>query len=48
MKIREEKQQKAAKRKGKLSADTFKLEDEVWIQNAANKKDGTKLVVSRK
>ena len=38
MKIRAEKQQKAAKKKGKLSADTFKLEDEVWIQNAANKR----------
>ena len=36
MKIRAEKQQKAAKKKGKLSADTFELEDEVWIQNAAN------------
>ena len=38
MRIRAEKQQKAAKKKGKLSADTFELGDEVWIQNAANKR----------
>ena len=38
MKIRTEKQQKAEKKKGKLSADTFELGDEVCIQNAANKR----------
>ena len=32
MKIRAEKQQKAAKKKGKLSADTFKLGDEPILQ----------------
>ena len=38
MRIRSEKQQKAAKKKGKLSADTFELGDEVRIQNAATKR----------
>ena len=38
MKIRAKKQREAAKKKGRLSADTFKLEDEVCIQNAANKR----------
>ena len=38
MKIRAKKQQEAAKKKGRLSADTFELEDEVCIQNAANKR----------
>ena len=38
LKIRAKKHQEVAKKKGRLFADKFELEDEVCIQNAANKR----------
>ena len=38
MRIRSEKQQKAAKKKGKISADSFELGDDVRIQNMATRR----------
>ena len=37
MRIRSEKQQKAAKKKGKMSADSFELGDDLRIQNMATR-----------
>ena len=37
MRIRSEKQQKAARKKGKMSSDTFELGDDVRIQNMATR-----------
>ena len=49
MRIRAKKQQETAKKKGRLSADTFEINDEVCIQNAANKSwDKTGTIVEKR
>ena len=49
MRIRAKKQQETAKKKGSLSADTFEIDDEVCVQNAANKRwDKTGTIVEKR
>ena len=38
MKIRSRKQKKTAERKGRKSADVFKMDDEVRVQDVSSKK----------
>ena len=43
------KQQEAAKKNGRLSADTFEIDEKVCIQNAANKRwDKTGRIVEKR
>ena len=49
MRIRARKQLETAKKQGRVSADTFKLDDEICIQNAANKRwDKTGRIVEKR
>ena len=49
MRIRAKKQQETAKKKWRISADTFEISDEVLIQYAANKRwDKTGRIVEKR